>query len=246
MFAKFAAAGAVFASAVLFASTASATLIHDYELNGNLHDSAGGADIVSNGGTLGASGVTFGANQGLAIGGYSNTGVYTIATRFDFDQTTGYRKILDFKDLASDNGLYNLNTALVFYNDAFGAVGAINPGTLVDVVLTRNSGGVTTGYINGVEAIQYTDGIGDSVIQDTLNLFVDDHVTGQGEASSGFVDYVRTYDTALNADQVRLLTDAPPVIGPGVPEPGAWAMMILGLGGVGALLRRRRQQPALA
>jgi hypothetical protein len=26
-----------------------------------------------------------------------------------------------------------------------------------------------------------------------------------------------------------------------VPEPGAWAMMIMGFGGVGALMRRRRE-----
>ena len=31
-----------------------------------------------------------------------------------------------------------------------------------------------------------------------------------------------------------------------VPEPATWAMMIFGLGGVGAVMRRRRQQPALA
>ncbi|MGH6909562.1 MAG: PEPxxWA-CTERM sorting domain-containing protein [Phenylobacterium sp.] len=31
-----------------------------------------------------------------------------------------------------------------------------------------------------------------------------------------------------------------------VPEPATWAMMILGFGGVGALLRRRRLQPAIA
>ena len=29
-----------------------------------------------------------------------------------------------------------------------------------------------------------------------------------------------------------------------VPEPGTWAMMIVGFGGTGAILRRRRQSPA--
>jgi len=32
----------------------------------------------------------------------------------------------------------------------------------------------------------------------------------------------------------------PVVVGPGVPEPATWAMMILGMGAVGATLRRRR------
>ncbi len=37
-----------------------------------------------------------------------------------------------------------------------------------------------------------------------------------------------------------------PVLTPtgGVPEPATWAMMILGLGGVGATLRRRRRMTA--
>jgi hypothetical protein len=32
----------------------------------------------------------------------------------------------------------------------------------------------------------------------------------------------------------------------GVPEPGTWALLILGFGGVGAVLRRQRAQPAVA
>lgn len=46
-------------------------------------------------------------------------------------------------------------------------------------------------------------------------------------------------DTANFDFQVDVLTSA-------VPEPGTWAMMILGLGGVGAALRSRRQQAAAA
>lgn len=39
-----------------------------------------------------------------------------------------------------------------------------------------------------------------------------------------------TFDGAFNA--------------PGVPEPSTWAMMLLGFGGLGALLRRQRAQPS--
>ena len=33
---------------------------------------------------------------------------------------------------------------------------------------------------------------------------------------------------------------------PGVPEPTTWAMLIMGLGSVGAVMRRNRVQPAFA
>lgn len=39
-------------------------------------------------------------------------------------------------------------------------------------------------------------------------------------------------------DNVRL--DASPIVAGAVPEPATWAMMIVGLGGAGAMLRRRR------
>ena len=53
--------------------------------------------------------------------------------------------------------------------------------------------------------------------------------------SEWFVDDVSVGDTGRNVGG-----------GPGVPEPATWAMMILGLGGVGATLRRRRSAMALA
>ena len=244
MFAKFAAASAVFASAVLFASTASATLIRDYELNGSLTDSAGsGIDITNNGATLGPSGLTFGANQGPTATGL-DVSVYTIVTSFDLDTVDGYRKLVDFKVGTSDNGLYTLNGDLDFYNSAFGPGGVIGAGDTVQVALTRDGSGLVTGYVNGVQQFSFDDSSTQLAVtganpQDKLLFFQDDVVTGQREASGGFVDYIKVYDTALSASDIAALNG-------GVPEPAAWAMMILGLGGAGAVLRRRRNHLALA
>jgi hypothetical protein len=47
-----------------------------------------------------------------------------------------------------------------------------------------------------------------------------------------------------NASYSGVITFAPNVAA--VPEPGTWALMIAGFGGAGAVLRRRRQQVALA
>ena len=67
--------------------------------------------------------------------------------------------------------------------------------------------------------------------------------------NSGFLDGVNTLDfvvensnlfgpTGLRVEMTGT-ADAAAVPG-GVPEPATWAMMLMGFGGLGALLRRRR------
>jgi hypothetical protein len=48
------------------------------------------------------------------------------------------------------------------------------------------------------------------------------------------------------ADNLSLVLNAGRVTPPGVPEPATWAMMLLGFGGLGATLRRRRAQAVAA
>jgi hypothetical protein len=50
----------------------------------------------------------------------------------------------------------------------------------------------------------------------------------------------------LALDNVRLNHTGPVIVDPvgGVPEPAAWAMMLMGFGGIGALIRRRKLQAA--
>jgi hypothetical protein len=66
---------------------------------------------------------------------------------------------------------------------------------------------------------------------------------------SGLIDNVFVYDTAFTAEQVGSLrsTGFPSPQSPvaAVPEPGTWAMMILGFGFVGSTLRRGRKAKAL-
>ena len=55
-------------------------------------------------------------------------------------------------------------------------------------------------------------------------------------------------DEAFGLDNVEFSAEVTPPItpGPGIPEPATWAMMILGFGGVGTILRGRRRGLALA
>ncbi len=128
-------------------ATWAATLSHDYNLTS--------AALNSDGGSVTASGYSFGADQGLNVSSFlSNTGDYSILIDFSFTDLSGYRKILDFQNLASDNGLYNLSTDLNYYNFAFGPNGAFTADTLARVIVTRDaSTGLFVGYVNGVQQI---------------------------------------------------------------------------------------------
>jgi hypothetical protein len=79
---------------------------------------------------------------------------------------------------------------------------------------------------------------------DEYNLFSD--------SATQYELYKAKSGVGYEADSVGVLAyrDPPnfPGLGGAVPEPAAWTMMILGFGGIGALLRRRREAatPSLA
>jgi Concanavalin A-like lectin/glucanases superfamily/PEP-CTERM motif len=215
-----------------------ATPTHLYLLN-DTSDLYGGPSIVGEGGSFGASalgavGYQFAANQGLVLSNVLPTSVYTIDFSYSFDADSGYRKLIDFKSLTSDAGLYNLSQQLNFYPVTSGVANLV-AGQLARVTLTRNAAGVVSGYVNGTLQISFTDNSNLATFSDPQQLgrlFHDDNATGGRESSAGFVDYVRIYNVALTSTEVAGLTNP-------VPEPGTWALMFAGLLAVGAAARRR-------
>jgi Concanavalin A-like lectin/glucanases superfamily/PEP-CTERM motif len=215
-----------------------ATPTHLYLLN-DATDVYGGPAIVGEGGSfgtnaLGATGYSFAVNQGLQLSNVLNASVYTLDFSYSFDFDSGYRKLVDFKSLTSDAGLYNLSQTLNFYPVTSGAA-LLVAGNLARVTLTRDAAGQVTGYVNGVQQITFADTGNLATFSDSQQLgrlFHDDSATGGRESSSGFVDYVRIYDVALSATEVGALTNP-------VPEPGTWALMAAGLLAVGAAARKR-------
>jgi hypothetical protein len=227
-------------SLALAASAAQATApSHLYQLNGSFADALGGPSLVANGGTLGAGSYGFGENQGLLLDGAVNASVYTIDTSFVFDSNSGYRRIVDFLGGTSDTGLYNLSTALNFYNITTGTGGGFADGQQVRVTVSRDAAGQFTGYVDGVQQISFNDS-GNLAVFSTANqqarFFIDDNAVG-GEASAGSVDYIAIYNTALSAQEIATLT-------PAVPEPETYALMLAGLGAIGFVARRRRNTNA--
>jgi len=199
------------------------TLIHDYELNGSLADSLGGPSLTAEGGTVGATGYSFGANQGLLLANGINPNNYSIEMRFHLYQVEGWRKLIHFKDRSSDNGLYNYFSGLNFYPFALGGNGSINPGQDVTVVLSRDGGStLVNGSVNGNVVNSFFDVFADASFTAPNNLirfFEDDFATGQGEASGGFVDYIKIYNGPASVPDST-----------GSFWIGAWAVMLCAYG----------------
>ena len=142
--------------------------------------------------------------------GVVSNGTYTVVALFEFDDVTGYRRILDFKNGTNDNGLYVNNGNLEFYRTtpASGTGTPMAANTYVQVVLTRDSSGTVVGYVNGVQQFSFSDALGDAVIDtnNTLRFFRDNESDGvTTEHSAGSVARIRLYDTALDADEVEAL-----------------------------------------
>ena len=235
-------AAALVLSALALVAQAAPTPSHVYLLDGTYADQNGGASLVSDGGTLDLTGYNFGVNQGLSLSGVLGTASYTIDFQSSFTDTTGFRRLVDFKDRTSDTGLYNLDRALNFYNITTGAMPVFAPNTLAQVTITRDAASnVFTGYVNGVLQISFVDSAGlaifDTPTATPIARFFEDDLAVPNEASAGRVEYIRLFDTALSAADVASLA------GPSaaVPEPQTCALVLAGLLlGAGVTRARKR------
>ena len=230
---------------------AAATLVADYKFNGNFNSSVGGAPVLIETNPLGTGGfvsdVVSGpaqtvyhfdganiptANQGGLTfdnsGGLISNNSYSIKLQFKFDAgNNAWRRIVDVQNRQSDNGFYvdPGNRLDVFPIGAGGNV--FTTGAYHNVLLVNNAGTVKA-YLDG--ALSFT--LGTTVLNinnpaNVVNLFLDNVVAGgQGEWSSGNIARAQFYDGAFS---------------PGVPEPAAWGLMLVGFGLVGGAMRRRRQ-----
>jgi hypothetical protein len=212
---------ATFCAACLlcFSHGAAAALVADHRFQNDLHSAVAGApDLVALGaGTSFATEavqcnpsrtvLTFPTGVGLKLAPMSsvlaNTGTYTVLFLVRYDVASGARKYLDFKNGTADNGLYDINGALAFYNVATSPTAPITT-AYVDIGLRRDAAaGQVTGFIDGAPVLQASDGIALGVVDanDAWRFFVDDMFGA--EHSSGAVARIRVWDTALTDAEVQ-------------------------------------------
>lgn len=153
--------GIIFSFSLLPAKTvfAEANLVGSYDFNNSLIDTLG-VTTLSTLPTNTTSG--FGTSVGVSDpsfwfwtstpktnggGGFSidipqnsfSSSDYSIGLRFAFNVLdAGYNKIIDYKNRDSDNGFYFLGNKIMFYPGSGSGDTTINPGDILDMVVTRN------------------------------------------------------------------------------------------------------------
>lgn len=183
--------------------------LHEYRLEGDYTDQYGGPDLTGVGGTFTAGGYQFGPNQGLGVAGAMPAEVYTVDLVFSFDNLDSWKKILDYKDLTTDEGFYTYNPNLQFVivagSEFATGADALAVNTTFQATITRDAAGVTTGYVDRAPQWQFTDTAGVATLLGpgaVVHFFVDDAATGGGEAAGGTVRRIRIWDRALTAAEL--------------------------------------------
>jgi len=178
---------------------------HVYQLNGNLEDDLAGPDLVASGGTLSGTSYSFAAGQGLALSGALNDpGIYSIELAFSYSDLDYWRKIIDFKDLTSNNGVYtDPFNSLYFYPLAVGPARAMRRETSVNLVITRDAAKEVVVYADGVQQLSFTDSLDEAVFSEPdaiIHFFKDDATTSQ--TAAGVVHRIRIWDGVLTSAEV--------------------------------------------
>jgi LPXTG-motif cell wall-anchored protein len=165
---------------------------------------------------------------GFTINTNENLGAtYTIALKFAFDNESGWRKIIDYKNRASDNGFYFNDSTLNFYPFDEYSPESYPEGSVLDLIAVRQATDATNGtftvYAVGAdgqlkhlftsqdsssESIPATNPSGGT----TLGFFFDDTDTYNEATSGGRVYGLRMWPgAALSEDEVQSATSPPAV-----------------------------------
>lgn len=217
-------------------------LIGLYEFRGNLENSQSGSGALPGMTEAGNGDSGFSADGWYWSNGSSggkglnletpSLDSYSIGISFRFSAVDGYKKVLDFSGLTSDDGFYLRSDLFSLYISGPTEGGYAPADTLLTVILTRDSGGELNLYVNGSNTPLLTKNDPDGAFSirsgNELNFFMDENSSGEF-SRAGSVSYIGIWDTALSREEI---TEAFSVI----PEPGFFGL--LGGLGVAALVYR--------
>ncbi len=138
----------------------------------------------------------------------ADDGEYSLVVVARLQETSGWRRLVDFQNGTRDTGLYVKDGRLDFYSMAIAGAGAVEPDKPFQVVLTRDAAGTVTGYVDGVEQLRFQDGqeLASFAQTDRIRFFRDNEQDlHTDEHSAGIVYRIQIYEQALTAVQVANL-----------------------------------------
>ncbi len=229
-----------------------ATLVHQYDFTGDLTDSLGNGDPLTefntNSSGFGADGWSWTASSNpggglVLVASLADPANYSLGFRISYQQVSpSWRKIVSFKGTGDDNGLYYYNANLQYY--PFGANIAItfSTNTFYDFIFSRSSasGGTMMVYVveqDGTLTKVYEEAdAGGASIPVSLGggeyefrLFMDDTTTDGEWTSGGTVKTVRVWDGPLAEEEVGGALEPEPSAATPVPGLSNYGLLLLSL-----------------
>lgn len=142
----------------------------------------------------------FNSNQGFSIDVSDLvSSVYSIEMVLQLSEVESYARILDFKGLSTDVGVYARNSTVVFYQVANSNVRTLRPNDWFHLLLTRAPDNLFSAYINGVLAYQFKDNSNLTRITRPLIFFDDDGT----ESRAGMLAVLNFFDVCLSSTAVK-------------------------------------------
>lgn len=138
-------------------------------------------------------------------------GTWTVAMLWKPDDVAGaYHRVLDLRGGVGDAGFYERGGALYAYPSASSSTTPITSTAFSQVVVTRTSGKVVTGYVNGKKVLSFTDSSDAFLASDDLRFGKDNTGSGAtGEETGGQWARIRLWNAPLAAADVAALDRLP-------------------------------------
>lgn len=219
-------------------SIAQAQLVYQWDFTSvsNIDSINGVTATLANPAGLSAAGYTFtDVGEGISVnqpGGLAVSSTYTIELDFSLDDLPEdeYQRLIAFKDLTIDEGMYVYDDYFYFYDESpDDDTYTISPDEIVTFQLSRDgSTDRVTASLNGTELWSFIDSNGYAEFDDTNNImhfFEDD----SGEHPAGTVREIRVYANSINTDLEAV---------PTLPFSGL-ALLAIALGWLGFRARKR-------